>query len=51
MIFCCETHTDRALDDAVEETGTFPLFSVVIGEELSTVCNYCGEMAVYKIEE
>ncbi|WP_185819919.1 CxxH/CxxC protein [Salibacterium salarium] len=50
MIYTCETHCDRALDDALEETGEAPYMERSIENNSSTSCFYCENPAVYKIK-
>ncbi|SDH90333.1 CxxH/CxxC protein, BA_5709 family [Alteribacillus persepolensis] len=50
MIYACEDHSDRALDDAVEKNGEPPVIEK-IEADLSTTCSFCDNQAVYKIVE
>ncbi|MGY4688243.1 CxxH/CxxC protein [Salibacterium sp. K-3] len=50
MYFACPEHSERALDDAVEETGEPPLMEKMEEKHSSTTCSYCTEKAVYKMK-
>lgn len=49
MIYCCEEHVDLALDTIVDEYETFPLLTKIPGDNLSTTCEYCRNMATYVV--
>ncbi|MFB4163612.1 CxxH/CxxC protein [Alteribacillus sp. JSM 102045] len=49
MIYFCEIHSDRALEDAIEQDGEPPQMEKLTEDSLSTTCSYCKNRAVYKI--
>ncbi|RXJ02806.1 CxxH/CxxC protein [Anaerobacillus alkaliphilus] len=50
MYYCCEEHVDLALDIVVDETELAPVMEKLEQEiQLSTVCNFCDQQAIYKI--
>ncbi len=50
MYYCCENHIELAIDMIVDEEEVAPIMEKLeLEEQLSTVCNYCTEKAIYKI--
>jgi CxxH/CxxC protein (TIGR04129 family) len=47
LIYCCEEHVELALDIVVDEFETFPVLTKVVGDNLSTTCEYCQNTAMY----
>ncbi|MET3575903.1 CxxH/CxxC protein (TIGR04129 family) [Bhargavaea ullalensis] len=46
----CETHIYRALDEVTAKTENFPdMEKIYTEEELSTVCDYCAQAAIYVV--
>ncbi|SDI58761.1 CxxH/CxxC protein [Alteribacillus bidgolensis] len=50
MIYFCESHSDRAIEDAIEQDGHPPRMEKMENDALSTTCSYCEKKAVYKVE-
>ncbi len=47
-IYSCETHINQALDVFVAEEKKFPIMKEITeGENLSTRCTYCEDLALY----
>ncbi|MCL6572795.1 MAG: CxxH/CxxC protein [Bacillus sp. (in: Bacteria)] len=47
MIYCCEEHVDLAIDTIVDEYETFPVLAKAPVDNLSTICGYCKNKAIY----
>lgn len=46
----CKTHIERALDEMVAQTESYPILTELSEEEkLSTVCAYCEQPAIYVV--
>ncbi|WP_158737102.1 CxxH/CxxC protein [Alteribacillus sp. YIM 98480] len=50
MIYFCESHSDRAIEDAIEQDERPPRMEKLENDALSTICSYCEKQAVYKVE-
>ncbi len=48
-IFCCEECVEIALDTIVDKCETFPIFTKLDVDNLSTTCEYCPEPATYVV--
>lgn len=46
-IFCCEECVEIALDSIVDKCETFPMFTKIDVDNLSTACEYCQNQAIY----
>ncbi|TFD96600.1 CxxH/CxxC protein [Jeotgalibacillus sp. R-1-5s-1] len=50
-IYCCQEHVELALDVFVDEQESYPdLKTVDNPADLSTICEYCTERAIYIVE-
>jgi CxxH/CxxC protein (TIGR04129 family) len=50
MIYCCEEHIELALDYAVDEWETPPLFEKFTNDkDSSTKCEFCQNEAAYVV--
>ena len=49
MIYSCEDHVEIALDEVVDEYGTFPVLTKIDVDNSSTPCEYCQNNAVYVV--
>ncbi|MED4353972.1 CxxH/CxxC protein [Schinkia azotoformans] len=49
MIKCCKEHVELALDIIVDEYEVAPTIEKVEGNDLSTTCEYCQNIAVYVV--
>lgn len=48
-IYCCEECVEIGLDTIVDKCETFPVFSKIDVDNLSTTCEYCQKPAVYVV--
>ncbi|MDP4106165.1 MAG: CxxH/CxxC protein [Bacillota bacterium] len=48
-IYCCEECVEIALDTIVDKCGTFPIFTKLDVDNLSTACEYCPKPATYVV--
>ncbi|WNF37179.1 CxxH/CxxC protein [Bacillaceae bacterium IKA-2] len=50
MYYCCEEHVELAIDMIVDEEEKAPIMEKLnAGKELSTLCTFCTETAIYKL--
>ncbi|WP_370456181.1 CxxH/CxxC protein [Planomicrobium sp. YIM 101495] len=46
----CQTHVERALDEYVAKTESYPILTKIENDEnLSTKCDFCEEPAMYLV--
>ncbi|MBY0097541.1 CxxH/CxxC protein [Mesobacillus maritimus] len=50
MIYCCEEHVEKALDEVVGQHETAPTFEKIENvENRLDSCGYCGKPAAYMV--
>lgn len=50
MYYCCEEHVELAIDMIVDEEEKAPIMEKLESEkQLSTLCTFCTERAIYQL--
>lgn len=50
MYYCCEEHVELAIDMIVDEEEKVPLMDKLEAKkQLSTLCTFCAEKAIYQL--
>lgn len=50
MYYCCEEHVELAIDMIVDEEEKAPIMEKIeVEKQLSTLCTFCAEKAIYQL--